>query len=116
MRRRMAIVAALVVTLVLGTIGVWTAHAAPILWFNGEPSGGDVSNERNTLISQSSVYDNFVVPESSGSWTVTAVFSINMMDVTVSSADWSIRSGVSAESGDTVVASGTSPASVHCRG
>jgi hypothetical protein len=69
-----------------------------------------LANERNTVVTQSSIYQNFVVPVGQ-TWTVTALFSNDLVVPTSwTSADWSIRTGVSQGNGGTVVASATGAA------
>jgi len=77
------------------------------LWYNGDFNGVNaLANEQNTLVEQSSIYDNFIVP--SPGWHVTSVFSDNLLvNTTVTGATWEIRSGVSEGNGGTVVASGS---------
>ena len=75
------------------------------LWYNGDFNGvNGLSNEQNTIVGQSSIYDDFIV--SSPGWHVTSVFSDNLEDTTVTGATWEIRSGVSEGNGGTLVASG----------
>lgn len=82
------------------------------LWYNGDFNGVDgLANERNTIVTQASVYDNFVVT-SAGGWLVTSVFSDNLLNTTVTGATWEIRTGVSAGNGGTLVASGFTVAPV----
>src|ERR1043166_5775986 len=77
-----------------------------ILWYNGDFNNvNGLANEQNTLVAQSSIYDNFIVP--SPGWHVTAVFSDNLENTTVTGANWEIRSGVSEGNGGTLIASGT---------
>lgn len=86
-----------------------TCLAGPILWYNGDFNGVDaLANERNTIVTQAATYDNFIVP--AGQWTIGAVFSNNLSNITPDAADWEIRSGVSAGNGGTLVASGTTGA------
>ena len=107
-----AILAALFVTaaLVLNTTSI--AQAPPgSLWYNGDFNGVNcIPNERNTLVSQAAVYDDFNVTASQG-WHVTAVFSDNLLFVNppgyVAGADWEIRTGISEGNAGTLVASGT---------
>ena len=76
-----------------------------VLWYNGDFNNiNGLANEQNTLVQQSSIYDNFIVP--SPGWHVTGVFSDNLENTTVTGATWEIRSGVSEGNGGTVVASG----------
>jgi len=84
------------------------------LWYNGDFDGvNGLSNEINSSISQSNVYDNFNV---TGNWTITSLFSNNLMNFTASTAVWEIRTGVSAGNGGTLVASGTSAATQTATG
>ncbi len=91
--------------------------SASILWYNGDfnGSGSSMSNHHkyesygggSYFQSDSLVYDDFIVP--AGGWTITSVWSNNFFtdEVSVSSATFEIRSGVSAGDGGTVVASGS---------
>jgi hypothetical protein len=84
------------------------AQAPPgSLWYNGDFNYvNGLSNERNTLVSQAGVYDDFNVTPPPG-WNVTAVFSNNLLNTVVTGADWEIRTGVSEGNGGTLIASGT---------
>jgi hypothetical protein len=87
------------------------AQAPPgSLWYNGDFNGENaLSNERNTIVTQAAVYDDFNVSAPLG-WNVTAVFSDNIFTVspmTVTGADWEIRTGVSEGDAGTLIASGT---------
>jgi hypothetical protein len=77
------------------------------LWYNGDPNGvSALANERNTAVSQAAVYDDFDVTSPLG-WHVTAVFSDNFFSaMTVTGADWEIRTGVSDGNAGTLIASG----------
>lgn len=78
------------------------AYASGILWYNGDFDGVQgLSNEVNTFITQSYVFDDFTVP--SGGWTLDGAFSNNLTFITGSSADIEIRTGVSSGDGGTVV-------------
>jgi hypothetical protein len=88
------------------------------LWYNGD------FDERNAGANQfegqlgagfySDIYDNFTT--NGQTWTVTSVFSNNLMDpglnTAITTAQWSIHTGVSEGNGGTVVASGTNSATV----
>ncbi len=89
--------------LILLAVATTTLYAADVtVWYNGDFNGvNGLSNEVNTVISQSYVYDNFIVP--SGGWTLTDAFSNNLMTFATSLADVEIRSGVSANNGGTLV-------------
>jgi hypothetical protein len=83
------------------------AQAPPgSLWYNGDFDGvNGVSNERNTLVGQAGVYDDFNV--TAPMWNVTAVFSDNLASTVITGADWEIRTGVSEGNAGTLIASGT---------
>jgi hypothetical protein len=102
-----------------GLLIVWAVCCAPraqaaTLWYNGDQDGRDaISNETATSASgvDGAVYDDFIVPFGQ-KWTITSVWSNNVEDPffsspSVKSVAWSIRSGVSAGHGGTVVASGS---------
>jgi len=77
------------------------------LWYNGDFNGvNGLANERNTIIPQASVYDDFNVANPVG-WNVTAVFSDDLISTVVTGADWEIRTGVSSGNAGTLIASGT---------
>jgi PEP-CTERM motif len=98
---------ALAAAFALNTIA--TAQAPPgSLWYNGDYNHiNALWNERNTFITQAAVYDDFEVTSPLG-WHVTALFSENLFyGMTVTSADWEIRTGVSEGNAGTLVASGT---------
>src|SRR6202049_4590584 len=74
------------------------AQAPPgSLWYNGDWNEfNGLANERNTSVTQAAVYDDFNVTAPLG-WNVTAVFSDNLFELglTVTAADWEIRTGIS---------------------
>jgi hypothetical protein len=84
------------------------AQAPPgSLWYNGDWNlVNGLANERNTVVSQAAVYDDFNVTAPLG-WEVTAVFSDNALNTVVTAADWEIRTGISEGNAGTLVASGT---------
>jgi hypothetical protein len=84
------------------------AQAPPgSLWYNGDWNlVNGLANERNTVVSQAAVYDDFNVTAPQG-WHVTAVFSDNALNTVVTAADWEIRTGISEGNSGTLVASGT---------
>jgi PEP-CTERM motif len=94
-----------------------TAIAQPppgSLWYNGDFNRVDgLANERNTIVTQAAVYDDFDVTAPLG-WNVTDVFSDNLFaaKMTVTAADWEIRTSVSEGNAGTLVASGTTNAPV----
>ena len=76
------------------------------LWYNGDFNGANaLSSERNTLVSQSMVYDNFVV--TGAGWTINSVFGNFLANFAWSTADYEIRSGVSTGNGGTLLFSGS---------
>src|SRR5262249_32221243 len=78
------------------------------LWYNGDFDGRNgLANERNTAVSQAAVYDNFFA--TGHGFRVTGVYSDNQITpgTVFTGADFSIRTGVSAGNGGTIVASGT---------
>jgi hypothetical protein len=76
------------------------------LWYNGDFNNvNGLSSERNTLITQSMTYDNFVV--TGAGWTINSVFGNFLASFEWSRADWEIRSGVSAGNGGTLLFSGS---------
>ena len=89
------------------------AQAPPgSLWYNGDFNFiNGLANERNTLVTQAAVYDDFNVTAPLG-WNVTAVFSDNLESTVVTAADWEIRTGISEGNAGTLVASGTTNAPV----
>jgi hypothetical protein len=101
-----------------------SAQAPPgSLWYNGDADGrnGGANQDNGQLGSgeYSHLYDNFTGP-SSGTWTVTGLFSDNIMDPNlpgaITTANWDIRTGVSVGNGGTVVFSGTTAATVTATG
>lgn len=92
-----------VFTLVFSALGLSQAQ----LWYNGDPNlVNGLASERNTLISDARVYDDFSF--NSGK-TITGVFGNFFMDFFTSQAYYEIRTGVSAGSGGTLIASGVIP-------
>jgi hypothetical protein len=86
------------------------AQAPPgSLWYNGDPDNvNGLANERNTLVTQAAVYDDFNVSSPLG-WHVTSVLSHDLFspDMSVTAADWEIRIGLSEGNAGTLVAGGT---------
>lgn len=81
------------------------AHAQ--LWKNGDFDGFDgLSSERNTSITDSRVYDNFVATGSG--WFVTSLLGNYLTNFTATTAYWEIRSGVANGFAGLTVHSGTS--------
>ena len=86
------------------------------LWYNGDADGvNGLANERNTVVSQAGVYDDFAIT-GGPAWHVTAVFSDNLMTAgeVITSADWEIRTGISAGNAGTLIASGTNCVGTPC--
>jgi hypothetical protein len=80
------------------------------LWYNGDWNlANGLANERDNIVSQAAVYDNFTGPANAGTmWDVTAVFSDNLLSgTTVTGADWEIRTDISEGNAGTLVAHGT---------
>jgi hypothetical protein len=90
---------ALALTAALALNTAATAQAPPgSLWYNGDWNFvNGLANERDNIVSQAAVYDNFTGPADAGTmWAVTAVFSDNLLSgTTVTGADWEIRTSVS---------------------
>jgi hypothetical protein len=107
-RRRVLVRAALFVTAALMLNTAVCAQAPPgSLWYNGDfNSVNGLANERNTIVTQAAVYDDFNVTAPLG-WNVTAVFSVNLQNTIITAADWEIRTGVSEGNAGMLVASGT---------
>ena len=85
--------------------------SAVTLWYNGDFNGvNGLANERNTIVSQAAVYDDFNV--TGPGWHITSVFSDNLANTVTSGADWEIRTGISEGNAGTLVASGTTSAPV----
>jgi hypothetical protein len=84
------------------------AQAPPgSLWYNGDADFvNGLANERNTIVSQAAVYDDFHVT-GGPMWHVTSVFSRDQADTTITGADWEIRTGISSGNAGTLIASGT---------
>jgi hypothetical protein len=89
------------------------AQAPPgSLWYNGDWNYvNELANERNTVVSQAAVYDDFNIT-GGPMWHITAVFSDNPESTTVTGADWEIRTGISEGNGGTLVASGSTSSPV----
>jgi hypothetical protein len=89
--------------------------AGTLSWYTGDPENTTavgLTNEISTLFGNVNVYDAFIVP--AGGWQVTSVFSNDELfpGSVITDANWQIRSGLSNGNGGTLVASGTSPASL----
>jgi hypothetical protein len=76
-------------------------YADTTIWYNGDFNGvNGLTNEVNTVIPLSYVYDDFILTHSV---TLTDAFSNNLMTFNTSLADVEIRSGVSAGNGGTLI-------------
>jgi hypothetical protein len=99
------------VTVICWLVASAWVQAVP-LWYNGDPNANGAWSNGIGPGYEVSIYDNFIVPEPG--WIVESVWSNNVhveFDHTLT-AYWAIRSGVSEGNGGTVVAQGTSPATV----
>jgi hypothetical protein len=99
---------ALFVTAALVVVNSTAIAQAPpgSLWYNGDFNDvNGLANERNTVVTQAAVYDDFNV--TAPGWNVTAVFSDNLSYTVITAADWEIRTGISEGNSGTLVASGT---------
>ena len=97
--------AAFITALMLGSPA---AHAT-VLYYGGDldtsdPNASGLANESDANIDNARTYDNFTV--SGASWHVTGLFTNNQTDLTIGSANWEIRSGVSQGNGGTLLFSG----------
>jgi hypothetical protein len=113
-RRRMALACAVTAAILL--LAPARGHAGTILFYGGDfdpTTPGILSNERNTAVAQSNVYQNFIVPAGQ-SWNVSALLSNDFVTPGISfvSADWSIRAGVSSANAGTLIAGGNSPVTI----
>jgi N-acetylneuraminic acid mutarotase len=98
-----------------------TSTPTNALWYDGDFDGRNAgANQFEGQFGSgeySDIYDNFTGPASGQTWTVIGVFSNNIMDTglntAITTANWSIRTGVSEGNGGTVVASASAaPATV----
>ncbi|MGA9452932.1 MAG: PEP-CTERM sorting domain-containing protein [Verrucomicrobiia bacterium] len=96
----------------LAVVSLSVTRADTVLWYNGDlTSGGATVNEETGNIGPANVYDDFDVT-APGGWIVDSVWSNDAMSFQgVTSASWSIRSGMSVGNGGTIVSSGTAFAS-----
>ena len=99
------------------------AHA-DILFYGGDFNprfwyADALSNESDAAVHgdpyRSAVYQNFVIPVGQ-TWSITALFSNDIMTMTPSFAYWEIRSGVSEGNGGTLLSSGAGSDSYHLKG
>ena len=109
--RRLAIA---IVLMAASLRGGRAARAAGALWYNGDSDGRD-GYVNQTGSPDGYVYDNFVVPAGQ-SWTITSVYSNDLLAVNPTTAHWEIRSGVSAGVGGTLLDSGDGADSLQATG
>jgi hypothetical protein len=102
--RRIALIA------LLGIIGQ-AVMLAETLWHNGDPNGTTFLANGADMFSfgNAFVYDDFIVPVSSGGWIITGLSGTDN-GTTPPNAIWWIRSGMSVGNPGVLIASGTSPA------
>jgi hypothetical protein len=101
--------------LLVGAVLCCPPAPAGTLWYNGDLDNRDAFVNQTSALSGGAgfdglIYENFVVP-TGFTWTISGVFSndvINPLGLTPAptTAAWQIRSGVSANNGGTLVASG----------
>ena len=94
-------------------------HASTLLYYGGDldptnQNANALANEVDGVGPSAATYDNFTV--SGSSWTVTDLFTNDLTDLTITSANWAILSGVSEGNGGTVVQSGTATPTVTATG
>jgi hypothetical protein len=82
-----------------------------VLWYNGDGDGRNgLSNELNTAVAQSQIYDDFTVTDDTG-WTLTTVSSNNLISgFTAATATFEIRDSCSPGVGGNLDFTGTLPA------
>ncbi len=99
------------------------AHA-DVLFYGGDfnPSfwySDSLSNENDAAVHGdpygSAVYQNFIIPDGQ-TWSVTALFSNDIMTISPTSAYWEIRTGVSEGNGGNLLASGAGTDSYQLKG
>ena len=118
----------LLLGLVVAAVGLWAsaggARADSTLWYNGDFNVNNMNIPPNALVNEltagspstySAVYDDFIVPAGQ-TWSVSSVFSNNLMSTSVTSAYWEIRSGVGSNDGGSLLHFGTDAASQTATG
>lgn len=94
----------------LAAAGIATATMpaqAAVLWYNGDFDGWNgLASAQNAVWPDARTYDDFTLASAA---VVTGVFGNFLMNFTAATAHWEIRSGVSANNGGTLIASGTDP-------
>jgi hypothetical protein len=92
----------------LGDNGVHPLIPAEALFYGGNfDARNGLSNEHNTLVTDSSVWDNFYVTDDSGDgqgWRITTLFnhSLNRGNETADYCNWTIRTGISPGNGGNI--------------
>ncbi len=118
--RRTLLLTVLVASLFLSGL----ASAATTLFYSGDldpnnPNVNGLANEQDSVVNGNpygaATYQNFFVPTGQN-WTVTGLFSNDLMDLNPSTAYWEIRSGMSGGNGGTLIASGTGADTVTATG
>jgi PEP-CTERM motif len=89
--------------------------SAGILFYGGDldpnnPNTSGLANEMDLIVNQSAQYTPFVV-DGSG-WNVTGLFTDNLLNIDVLSANWEIRSGLSEGNGGSLLFSGSATPNV----
>jgi len=111
----------LAIALASATLPTSSARAA-VLWYNGDNNNVDAATNAakvpinvggNFFFSTTLVYNDFIVPVGQ-TWSITSVFSNDQIafGAAPTAATWEIRSGLSAGSGGTLVANGSTAATV----
>ncbi len=106
--RRLAWMLGVVLALWVG--GAQPASAQTTLWYGGDPQG---LNTYNSLYSGGGtrIFDDFTVNDSGG-WRISSLWNHGLAFGDFTHAEWSIRTGMSAGNGGTIVAEGVRPVAV----
>jgi len=109
----------LVATAAIALASVSAAHAATTLYYSGDFDAGNgnanaLANEVDGIVNSAATYDNFTV--SGAVWHVTGLFTNDLTNLNITSANWEIRSGLSEGNGGTVVFSGSAKPNVSTTG
>jgi hypothetical protein len=76
-------------------------------WYGGDFNGvNGLANEQSSIVSSAQTYDDFIVPAGHKLY-VGGIWTSNLQNYYATTANWSIRTGISSGSGGTVVKSGT---------
>jgi hypothetical protein len=84
--------------------------ADTVYWYNGDFDGNSGLVSEQGGVGDAFTYDDFNV--GAGGVTLTGLFANDFTNTTITQASWEIRSGVSSGNGGTLIASGTSSATV----